>query len=78
MNRRIERVIFHWKGDAGLQEPVMYDVNYDTKEILIYSTRPGWLIGRKGELVYKYEDFMRAVWPGFKGFKFKETQGWIY
>ena len=78
MNRKIERVIFHWKGDSHLQEPVMYDVNYDTKEILIYSTRPGWLIGREGELVHKYEDFMRAVWPAFKGFKFKETQGWIY
>lgn len=64
--------------EAHLNEPVMYDVNYDTKEILIYSTRPGYLIGREGCLVDKYTEMMKKEWSIFKGFKFKETRKWVY
>ena len=38
---KFDKVISLWKMEAHLNEPVMYDVNYDTKEILVYTTRPG-------------------------------------
>ena len=56
----------------------MYDVNYDTREILIYTTRPGWLIGKAGCLVNKYTEIMKKEWPIFNGFRFKETKNWVY
>lgn len=78
MYKIFDKVISLWKMEAHLNEPVMYDVNYDAKEILIYSTRPGYLIGREGCLVNKYTEMMKEEWSIFKGFKFKETRKWIY
>ena len=60
---KFDKVISLWKMEAHLSEPVMYDVNYDTKEILIYTTRPGWLIGKAGCLVNKYTEVMKKEWP---------------
>lgn len=76
--RKFDKVISLWKMEAHLNEPVMYDVNYDTKEILIYTTRPGWLIGKAGCLINKYTEIMKEEWSIFKGFKFKETRNWVY
>ena len=41
----VKNIIQLWKEDSHLHEPVMYDINYDTKKITIYTTRPGWMIG---------------------------------
>ena len=75
---KFDKIISLWKMEAHLSEPVMYDVNYDTKEILIYTTRPGWLIGKAGCLVNKYTEVMKKEWPIFNGFRFKETRNWVY
>ena len=75
---KFDKVISLWKMEACLSEPVMYDVNYDTREILIYTTRPGWLIGKAGCLVNKYTEVMKKEWPIFNGFRFKETRNWVY
>lgn len=75
---KINRVIQHWKDDAHLHEPIMYDINYDTKEITIYTTRPGWLIGVGSECINRYEEKMKEVFPLFKRFLFKEIQDWVY
>ena len=75
---KFDKVISLWKMEARLSEPVMYDVNYDTWEILIYTTRPGWLIGKEGCLVNKYTEVMKKEWPIFNGFRFKETRNWVY
>lgn len=52
-----------WEMGAHLNDPVMYDVNYDTQEILIYTTRPGWLIGEASCLINKYTGIMKEEWP---------------
>lgn len=75
---KFDKVISLWKMEARLNEPVMYDVNYDTKEILIYTTHPGWLIGKAGCLVNKYTEIMKEEWSIFNRFKFKETRNWVY
>lgn len=56
----------------------MYDINYDTKEITIYTTRPGWLIGVSGDLINRYREKMKEVFPLFERFLFKEVQEWVY
>ena len=56
----------------------MYDINYDTKEITIYTTRPGLMIGAGGEIVNKYKEKMKEVFPLFERFLFKEVGEWVY
>lgn len=78
IRNRISETIQYWKDDAHIHEPIMYDINWETREITIYTTRPGWLIGKAGCLVNKYTEIMKEEWPVFKGFKFKETRDWVY
>ena len=78
LRNKINKVIQYWKEDAHLHEPIMYDINYDTKEITIYTTRPGLLIGVGGEIVNKYKEKMKEVFPLFERFLFKEVREWVY
>jgi ribosomal protein S3 len=74
----VKNVIQLWKEDSHLHEPIMYDINYDTKKITIYTTRPGWMIGMAGKRVNEYTEKMKQVWSLFEGFLFKEVQEWVY
>lgn len=74
----VKNVIQLWKEDSHLHEPVMYDINYDTKKITIYTTRPGCMIGMAGTRVNEYTEKMKLVWSLFEGFLFKEVQEWVY
>lgn len=78
IRNRISETIQYWKDDAHIHEPIMYDINWETREIIIYTTRPGWLIGVGGERINRYEEKMKEVFPLFKRFLFKEIQEWVY
>ena len=77
MDRYILLVVREWLKEAHLKEDVMYDVDYNSKSVMIYTTRPGWLIGRAGYLVLKYTDKMHEYWPEFSTFQFKEAWGYV-
>lgn len=66
-----------WKEEACLNNPVLYDINWDENVITIYTTKPGYLIGERGILVTRYTDAMRKIWPSFKSFKFKEVYYYV-
>lgn len=66
-----------WKEEACLNNPVLYDINWDEGTITIYTTKPGYLIGEHGILVTRYTDVMRKIWPSFKSFKFKEVYHYV-
>ena len=78
MIRRFNSILSRWKCDAHLNEGILYDVNWGEGFITIYTTKPGYLIGYRGELVYKYMDIMKSEWSNFKEFKFKEVSNWVY
>ena len=73
-----EKVIKKWIKEAKLKEDVHYNIDYAEKTIIIYITRPGWLIGMRGSLVEKYDSIMREKWDSFAGFKFVEMWGCVH
>lgn len=58
--KNIQKTIKEWKKEAKVESPVLFKVRtLDNKTTLcIYTTRPGYLIGRAGKLFYKYKDIL--------------------
>lgn len=70
MHRFIRTLIREWKAEAKVKERVGYKINYMERTITLATNRPGYLIGRAGVLIEKYENKMRENWPQFKNFYF--------
>ena len=45
-----------WKKEAGVKEAILIQKDMDKRTITIYTTRPGYFIGYKGELIEKYKN----------------------
>lgn len=73
-----ERVMKKWLKEAKLKEDIYYNIDYNERIITIYTTRPGWLIGKQGYLVEKYTSIMQDKWNSFVGFKFIEVWGCVH
>lgn len=54
------RIITTWKKEAGVTTPVLYKFDRKKKKIIIYSTRPGLMIGYHGQLVDKYKKLIQS------------------
>ena len=52
------RIIKQWKDEAHVDTPIV--IKYDSKKqcMNIYTTKPGYLIGRCGERYYKYRNML--------------------
>ena len=70
MHRFIRTLIREWKAEAKVKERVGYKINYMERTITLATNRPGYLIGRAGMLIEKYENKMRENWSLFKKFYF--------
>ena len=70
---KIKKIMQAWKKEAGVNTPVAYEYSTD---IIIYTNRPGYLIGRAGTLVEKYRHIFEKEIPLFHGkIVFKEIRG---
>ena len=65
----LEKIILEWKKEAKTYKPVQF--SYKNNEVFIYTSQPGYLIGKAGVLYNKYKakmteafdncDFVRIV-----------------
>lgn len=78
----IIRIFAAWKKEAGVTTPVLYKFDRKKKKIIIYSTRPGLLIGYHGRLYDKYlkllqEDSLGKTYAA-KGIEFVECDDGVF
>lgn len=75
-SREKERsVIEKWLKEIGYTEPVGYYRNICAREMEIYTTRPGGLIGKAGATVRKFEKALSEEFYGEWKVKFIEIRG---
>lgn len=76
MQYKIEKLIKQWRKETDIKPNVLYSINWETREVTIFTHRPGLMIGREGCLVNKYSkklsEYMKSEWK----FLFKECRGW--
>jgi len=63
INKTLGTVIQQWKNEAGLNEPIRFRYTFTLENkilIIIYCSRPGLMIGYKGQLIDKYRQLIQS------------------
>ena len=66
---KVWNIMFDWKKEAGVTSPIVWKWNNKRNKVCLYTTRPGLLIGRGGEMYQKYVRLLSEANP----VKFKEN-----
>ena len=77
MVKPLLNIIKDWKTEAKADG--LIHVNYGApykKELILYTGQPGMLIGRAGDLFYKYKAIIQEKYPHIKEVKLIEVDGW--
>jgi ribosomal protein S3 len=63
IDKTLMTVIKKWKNEAGVNEPIRFKYTFALENktlITIYCSRPGLMIGYKGQLIDKYRKFIQS------------------
>lgn len=71
--RSIRSILKQWKTEAKATRVIQFKYNYSTGVLSIYTSQPGYLIGRHGDLVEKYKQVLKESIPSFTKVEFWET-----
>jgi ribosomal protein S3 len=71
--KQIYEILKEWKEESKAGGVIQFKYDYRTGELTIYTSYPGWLIGRAGCCVNKYSDILKEQIPSFKSLKIIET-----
>lgn len=50
-----------WKREAKIDTPVLYRFDNEQQKLYIYTTKPGYMIGKYGSLVEKYKLLLKEA-----------------
>lgn len=64
----ILETVSKWKQDAHVDSPVLTKYDSEQKKLIIYTTKPGYFIGRNGNLFNQYNEALiyllrKYKWP---------------
>lgn len=77
MRKDISNIIKEWKDEAGVKGIILVGAYPSIREtIKICTDRPGFMIGKGGELVNKYTEKLKEICPKLKEIEFVETDSW--
>ena len=68
-------ILSAWCEEAKVKTPVGYYLDYTDGIYYVYTDRPGYLIGKGGCLVHKYQQLLQAQFSAMKALKFVEIRG---
>lgn len=75
INKDVQHLLKAWKKESKNPHLCLYKMN-DANTLVIYTDRPGYLIGRAGELSKKYRELiLKASFGTIKDISFVETYG---
>lgn len=78
MRNREETTIKKWLSEMNFTEPIGYYKDALEKELQIYATYPGRLIGKAGKGADRLKEIWLEEFPGDWKIKFIEIKGFIY
>ena len=68
----IQQIMRQWKTESGSTRVCQFKL--DKEGILnIYTSQPGFYIGKYGALVFKYREILKSKFPSIKNVNFVET-----
>lgn len=74
MKRKIiNKILKNWKQEAKATRVIQYEYNEPEGVLYLYTSRPGYLIGKGDILLNKYTDILKNSLPNFKKIHFIKT-----
>ena len=74
MNLKVREILSEWKKEAGITHFILFKLR--AGDLIIYTDRPGPLIGCRGERVDRYKERLLALPHGWvKSISIVETNG---
>lgn len=70
-NKKIQKIMRKWKEESGATRVIQF--KYSMGILTIYTSQPGWLIGKAGVLSNKYRELFESEFCDFKDMRFEET-----
>ena len=72
--RKLKQLVTEWKKKSGMGHIRKVMFSYDSKEglVTVYSSRPGYMIGKAGCHINEYTEKMKVL--GVKEVKIKEVE----
>lgn len=67
----IQKILKQWKRESGAKRVIQF--MYRDGILSIFTSEPGYMIGKAGCLVYKYEDILKKEFSDFVKVEFTET-----
>ena len=49
-----------WKDESGSKTPLLFKYKYGEDQVCMYTSEPGYFIGRGGKLIQKYERILKS------------------
>lgn len=71
MDRKIQKILNAWKKESGVNRVLQF--KYGNGVLEIFTSQPGWLIGKGGVIVDKYIEIFKKELYDFQKLKFVET-----
>ena len=68
----IQKVLKEWKQESGAKRVIQF--RYRDGILSIFTSEPGYMIGKAGCLVNKYEDILKNEFSDFTKVEFTETE----
>lgn len=79
MNKKAcESILRDWLNKIGYTKPVGYCKDYLNREMLVYTTNPGILIGKRGSSVKEFERIMSEKFSAEWKVRFIEVRGGFF
>lgn len=72
--RDIRNILKQWKAEAKATRVIQFRYDSSTGVLSIYTSQPGYLIGRYGNLVEKYKQILKDSVRSFTKVEFVETE----
>lgn len=73
MGKRIQIILKAWKEESGVTRVIQFRYNYSDRVLTIYTSQPGWLIGRGGDIYKKYNEILKQEIRDFNRVDLVET-----
>ena len=65
------KLLSQWATEAVVEEPLLIRYDRERKQLVVYTTKPGYLIGDHGKLINKYSELLKT----YLRWKFTDADG---
>jgi ribosomal protein S3 len=70
---KIYEILKEWKTESKTNGVIQFNYSYRTGNLTIYTSYPGWFIGKAGCYFDKYTNMLKNQMSSFKSIKIIET-----